>query len=111
MQAKAANSQGSDVRQQGYLKAALQGALDKATPVQPSPWSAHHHRPAVKGMIAVYCSVVCDCAIEPSLHSMRPSLISRLSSQNTASATRHMACMIETRPGLNAERHINSSTV
>ncbi|DBA91903.1 TPA: hypothetical protein ACH3X2_003809 [Trebouxia sp. C0005] len=31
-QAKAANSQASDVRQQGYLKAALQGALDKATP-------------------------------------------------------------------------------
>ncbi|DBB15256.1 hypothetical protein WJX82_009066 [Trebouxia sp. C0006] len=30
-QAKAASSQASDVRQQGYLKAALQGTLDKAT--------------------------------------------------------------------------------
>jgi len=83
MQAKAANSQASDVRQQGYLKAALQGALDKATPVQPPPWFLHHHRPAVKGMIAMCCSAVCDCAtgMESSLHSTRPSFFSRLSSQ------------------------------
>lgn len=33
VQAKAANVQASDVRQQGYLMAALQGALDKAKPV------------------------------------------------------------------------------
>ena len=33
VQAKAANAQASDVRQQGYLMAALQGALDKAKPV------------------------------------------------------------------------------
>ena len=33
MQAKAANAQASDVRQQGYLKAALQGTFDRATPV------------------------------------------------------------------------------
>lgn len=31
-QAKAANAQASDVRQQGYLKAALQGTFDRATP-------------------------------------------------------------------------------
>ena len=73
MQAKAANSQASDVRQQGYLKAALQGALDKATPVQPPPWSGHHHRPAVKGIIAIAmcCSPVYNCAtgMDSSLHS------------------------------------------
>jgi len=46
LQAKAANSQASDVQQQGYLKAALQGALDKATPVWtlslPVPFGAMH---------------------------------------------------------------------
>lgn len=64
LQAKAANTEASSVQQNGYLKAALQGTLDKATKVM-----AHYKTSALTSFAAnnnlaaacagrVYCHLV-----------------------------------------------------